>query len=149
MRCAPFVLVHTDARDLLRSCNVVSYKHEKFDMRKEIVMKRIFYILILLAMNAAICAGPVQAEDSGLNDSGLKGDKGYTGECLLVAINCGTDYVSLEKKIDSLQKEISKGRAAYTDDELRILKQRLDNANKTLEYFKHEGAGSWYTYPGE
>jgi len=112
-------------------------------------MKRVFYILVLLATNAAICAGPIQAENGGLNDSGLKGEKGHTDECLLVAINCGTDYVSLEKKIDSLQKEISKGRAVYTDDELRILRHRLNNANKTLEYFKNEGAGTWYTYPGE
>jgi len=118
-------------------------------MRKENVMKKILYVLFLLAMNAVIFAKPVRAQDSGFNDYGVYEQKGNKDECLLVAINCGNDYVTLEQMIGKLQKEISKGRAVYTNDELRILKEKLNNANKTLEYFKYEGASNWHSYPGE
>ena len=70
-------------------------------------------------------------------------------ECLLVAINCGTDYISLERKIENLRKEISKGKSVYTDDELNILRGKLDNATKTLEFFRHDGARNLYKYPGD
>lgn len=107
-------------------------------------MKRIISILSFLAIGAVASATAVQAESNS-----MKEEKGYKNECLLVAINCGRDYVSLEEKIDNLQKEISKGRTVYSDEELRNLKRQLNNANRTLEYFKNEGAGNWYKYPGE
>ena len=112
-------------------------------------MKRFFYILFLLAINAVIYAKPIRAADGGVNDYGLKEGIGNKDECLLVAINCGKDFISLEQKIEKLQKEISKGRAVYSDDELNILRERLNNANKTLEFFKNEGAGNLYKLPGE
>jgi hypothetical protein len=72
-------------------------------------------------------------------------------ECLLVAINCGSDYDTLEQRIDRLQKEISKGSSVYTPVELRLLKEKLDNARKTLEFFRYEGASlsDIYRFPGE
>ena len=111
-------------------------------------MKRILWLLFFLVINAVAVVKPVQAEDSGLNDTGVKEEKNKD-ECLLVAINCGGDFLTLEQLIDKLRKEISKGRAVYTDDELIILKERLNNANKTLEFFKYEGAASMFKYPGE
>ena len=107
-------------------------------------MKRIICILSLLAIGAAASANAIQADNSS-----MKEQQGNKNECLLVAINCGNDFVSLEQKIESLQKEISKGRAVYSNDELQNLKKQLNNATKTLEYFKNEGAGNWYKYPGE
>jgi len=112
-------------------------------------MKRIFYVLFFLAINVLISAAPVQADDSGTNNFGLKEQQLFKDECLLVAINCGSDFISLDQKIDKLRNEISKGRAVYTDDELRILREQLNNARKTQEFFKNEGASNWYKYPEE
>lgn len=106
-------------------------------------MKRLIFLLFALTLGVVASANAIQAEDNSLKEQGKK------DECLLVAINCGNDYVSLEQKIEHLQKEISKGRAAYTDKDLRNLNKQLNNATKTLEYFKNEGAGNWYKYPGE
>jgi len=112
-------------------------------------MKRIFCLFFFLAMTVLISAGPVLADDMGVTDFGLKEQKLFKDECLLVAINCGSDFLSLEQKIDKLQKEIAKGRTVYSDDELRILKEQLNNAKKTQEFFRYEGASNWYKYPEE
>lgn len=112
-------------------------------------MKRMLSLLLFLVSNGVLCIGPILAEDGGLNDYGLNEQKGYKEECLLVAINCGNDFSSLERKIDKLRHEIGKGRSVYSDDELRILREQLTNADKTLEFFKKEGGGDWYKYPGE
>lgn len=112
-------------------------------------MKKVIYLLLLLAMNAVLYAAPLRAQERGINDAGLKEEPDSKDECLLVAINCGTDIFSLEQKIEKLRQEISKGRAVYSDDELSILREKLNNARKTLEYFKYEGAGNLYKYPGE
>jgi len=112
-------------------------------------MKRVLCLLILLVTNLLISARYLPAEESGLSDYGVKDQKLYNRECLLVAINCGNDFISLDQKIDMLRREIAKGRAVYTEDELRILRDQLNNAKKTLEYFRNEGAGNWYKFPGE
>ena len=108
-------------------------------------MKKILYILFFLSINAASSHG----EDGAANDQGVKGQQDSKDECLLVAINCGTDYPSLERKIENLRKEISKGKSVYTDDELNILRGKLNNASKTMEYFRYEGARNMYKYPGD
>jgi hypothetical protein len=112
-------------------------------------MKKILYILLLVAMGVVASDRPVLADGYGAKDSGLKEQKGLKDECLLVAINCSKDFITLEQKIDKLQREIGKGRAVYSDEELRILREQLNNANKTLEFFKYEGAKNWYNYPNE
>jgi hypothetical protein len=95
-------------------------------------------------MSVVTCDRSVLADEIELKDFGLKEQKGYKDECLLLAINCGNDFITLEQKIDKLQKEIGKGRAVYTDDELRILREQLNNAKKTQEFFKYEGAKNIY-----
>ena len=103
-------------------------------------MKKFLSVLFFLAINAVLYAAPIRAEDDGADDFGLQEQKGYKDECLLIAVNCSKDFVSIEKKVEKLQKEILKGRAVYTDDELRILMEQLDDAKRTMEYFKYEGA---------
>jgi len=49
-------------------------------------------------------------------------------ECLLVAMNCPPGGLSGQQKIDRLNTEISKGTDVYTEDELRVLKDKLDDA---------------------
>lgn len=60
--------------------------------------------------------------------------------CLLLAKNCQDNAYVLEQRIERLQREISKGNTIYTDGELNILKQKLDDANKALEFVINEGA---------
>jgi len=49
-------------------------------------------------------------------------------ECLLVAMNCPPGGLSGQQRIDRLNTEISKGTDVYTEDELRVLKDKLDDA---------------------
>lgn len=110
-------------------------------------MNRILCMLFFVALSVTAYGRHAAAEENGVNDFGLKEQKVYKDECLLAAINCGKDFITLEQKIDKLQKEIGKGRAVYTDDELRILREELNNANRTLEFFKYEGAKNMYDHP--
>ena len=56
----------------------------------------------------------------------------YKDECLLISMNCPPGGMSDQQRIDRLNREISKGRDVYTEDELRILKEKLNDANKEL-----------------
>jgi hypothetical protein len=136
------------ASDLHQIGKVVLFRYKLVAMGEVTVMRRILLLLFFLVINVAVPAGPVHSGESGLNDPGVK-EETNKDECLLVAINCGSDFLTLEQMIEKLRREISKGRAVYTEDELIILRERLNNANKTLEFFKYEGAGSMYKYPGE
>ena len=55
-------------------------------------------------------------------------------ECLLLARQCGLSAQSIQDKIERLQEEIAKGTAVYTPEELRRLKQKLDEVSRTLDY---------------
>jgi len=112
-------------------------------------MKSILSMLFLVTLHVGGYTTAVQAGDSQVMDDGSKQGQGQKEECLLVAVNCGTDYRTLELKIESLRNEIAKGSDVYSADELKDLGKRLDNANKTLEFDNKEGSGKWYKYPGE
>lgn len=60
-------------------------------------------------------------------------------ECLLLAMNCQDNIYVLKQRIERLQREIDKGNAAYTADELRMLREKLHEANKALEFVISEG----------
>lgn len=60
--------------------------------------------------------------------------------CLLLAKNCQDNAYLLQQRVDRLRGEISKGTTVYSDDELNILKNKLDDANKALEFVFSEGA---------
>jgi hypothetical protein len=55
-------------------------------------------------------------------------------ECMLAAKHCGLSIMSLQDKIEKLKEDIEKGKAVYTPEELDILKQKLDDVNKTLDF---------------
>lgn len=61
-------------------------------------------------------------------------------QCLLLAKNCEDNAYVIEKKIERLRQEINKGNLIYTDDELNILRNKLDDANRTLDFIYREGA---------
>lgn len=61
-------------------------------------------------------------------------DGGQKDECLLIARNCGTSARSVQDKVERLQEEIEKGKRVYTPEELRQLKQKLDEVEKVLDF---------------
>ena len=53
--------------------------------------------------------------------------------CVLISVECGHSVQSIQDKIERLKEAIAKGTAVYTPEELRSLKQKLDEVNKTLD----------------
>lgn len=51
--------------------------------------------------------------------------KGQKDECLIVAKNCIGENETVMKRVDRLNKEIEKGSAVYTPDELKRLQDQL------------------------
>jgi hypothetical protein len=101
-------------------------------------MKRIFYVLFFLAINMLISAKPIQADDAGSSNLGLKEQKLFKDECLLVARNCPSPDYKLQERINRLRDEIDRGTAVYTPEELGILRRKLEDARATQEFFLHE-----------
>lgn len=102
-------------------------------------MRHVLRRLSILAAALMVMAVPVLAEEEALKtmiDSGQKPEK---NECLLVAMNCGNQVDSIQQRIDRIQKEIGRGTAVYTNDELRKLRNQLDEANKILEGLSQGG----------
>lgn len=54
-------------------------------------------------------------------------------QCLLAAKECKTEVDSIQTKIKKLQAEIKKGKKVYSDDELKALDAKLEEANKLLD----------------
>ncbi|MBT1071100.1 hypothetical protein [Pelotalea chapellei] len=92
-------------------------------------MRSIARIIPMLATALMINAVPGYAiEATGAMNEGLQKD-----ECLLVAMNCRNQVDSIQQRIDRLQGEIARGGGVYSADELRVLKDKLEDANKILD----------------
>ncbi len=50
-------------------------------------------------------------------------------QCLIVAMNCAVGTESVMQRAERLQKEIDKGTAVYTSDELKRMQDQLDWIN--------------------
>jgi len=90
-------------------------------------MKRIALILSGLAIAAVVNAAPFVSEsESTIGGPVTMGtDK---DECLLVALNCPEGVDPAQIRIDKLQAEIDKGNTVYTNEELNILRKKLNDA---------------------
>ena len=54
-------------------------------------------------------------------------------ECLLSSKECKNEADSIQKKIKQLEKEIKKGKAVYSADEINKLYKKLKEANDMLD----------------
>ncbi|MSM40159.1 MAG: hypothetical protein GJT30_11120 [Geobacter sp.] len=54
-------------------------------------------------------------------------------QCLLASKGCKGEVDSIQKKIKKLQTEIKKGTKVYSADEIKKLKDKLDEADKMLD----------------
>ena len=101
---------------------------------RRLIMKRFVRRLALLSAALMLFAVPVMAD----NGSGSKhigqGDKDV---CILAARSCG-EMDAIQRRIERLTIEISKGSEVYNNDELRILYRELDNEVLNL---RNLGAG--------
>ncbi len=61
-------------------------------------------------------------------------------ECLLFSMNCNDNAYQIQQRIKRLRGEIMRGYAVYSDEELRILTKKLDDAKETLKFLLREGA---------
>jgi hypothetical protein len=90
-------------------------------------MKKIAVILSSLAFATLVNAAPFVSETEstigGPANMGIEKD-----ECLLVALNCPENVDPIQIRIDKLQAEIEKGSAVYTNEELNILRNKLNDA---------------------
>jgi len=89
-------------------------------------MRRMVLVILVLMMGIVGHVLPVLSED---NDNSMNKD-----ECLFITTQCGNSAQSIQDKIERLKREIAKGTTVYTPEELRTLKQKLDEVNKVLDY---------------
>jgi predicted nuclease with TOPRIM domain len=88
--------------------------------------------IALMAAALMIVVVPVLA-DEGSFDNKFQGRQPEKNECLLVARNCPDQVDTIQQRIDRIKGEISRGTDVYSNDELRRLNMKLDEAVKTLE----------------
>jgi hypothetical protein len=53
-------------------------------------------------------------------------------ECLLYLVQCDLRVHSIQDKIEKLNEEIAKGKKVYNPEELRLLQEKLREANRIL-----------------
>ena len=96
-------------------------------------MKRQLVILMAIALFAA--ATPVLAEEGHQHGASHQAmDEQCTKECAMLLKNCAQEVDSLQDKITKLQVEINeKGASTYTLEELKILNNKLKEANDVLK----------------
>jgi|GEM_PF-624398 len=95
---------------------------------------------IMLVMSASLASAlPVLASDSMGGGSMGQDNRDMKNECLLMAKNCGDQVDTIQQRIGRISREISRGKAVYTDQELRQLRSQLEEANQLLEFLSTNG----------
>lgn len=92
------------------------------------VTRRIAFLTAALM----IVALPVLAEEATGNKLMEPAQQDGKVQCLLVAANSCDRVGTFQSRIDTISNEIKKGTAVYSNDELRILNNELDNAIRDL-----------------
>jgi hypothetical protein len=100
-------------------------------------MRRLLAGVSAAALSLLVAAVPLIAAENAKKEELLIPKK---DQCLLFAKNCDDNAYVIQQRVDRLRNEIQKGSAVYTDEELNILKKRLNNSEKALEFIFNEGA---------
>jgi hypothetical protein len=104
-------------------------------------MRRLINKIVSIAAALMIMAVPVLANDLSVIPSREPAEQNPgKDQCLIVAMNCGDRADSIQNRIDAIQTEINKGSAVYTDDELGVLRRRLDAEKNDLKEAYSGGA---------
>ncbi len=94
-------------------------------------MRNIMKRIALLSATLLIAALPVMAEEA-VNpfiEPAFEHDK---DQCLIVAANPCDRVGTVQGKITGIERELKKGTDVYTADELRLLREKLDDANRDM-----------------
>ena len=94
-------------------------------------MRQMIVVFAILLASVSYSRTVFSAENApGLtNDSGQYKDMEYKGakdECLIVAKNCAIGNESVMQRVERLQREINKGEAVYTPEELKSFQNQLN-----------------------
>jgi len=89
-------------------------------------MKRI----ITAYVAAAVLASAVPA--MAVEHSHAAGDANCAKECQMLVRNCAQETDTIQERISKLEREIGKGNAVYTRQELQTLESKLKDAQDTL-----------------
>lgn len=93
-------------------------------------MKRMIKLAQLLSAALLIAAVPALADEGNMQEQRQGMEK---NECLLVAMNCGSQVDTIQQRIVRIQNEMARGSAVYSQDELRRLNDQLRDANRMME----------------
>lgn len=99
-------------------------------------MRKISTIVSALLVSLLLSALPALSEESRIRNEQLIPKK---DTCLLLAKNCQDNGYVIQQRIERLQGEISKGGMVYSNEELNILKKKLDDAYKAQDFLFNEG----------
>jgi hypothetical protein len=99
-------------------------------------MRTLTILVSAILVSMLISVLPVLSAENSMTNESLTPKK---DTCLLFAKNCQDNAYVLQQRIDRLQREISRGTTAYTDNELNILLEKLDTANQALEFLNKDG----------
>lgn len=88
--------------------------------------------LMLLSAALLLFAVPAFATEDSSGGMSEQGQMEQRNECMLVAsaAGCGADVDTSQGRIDRIQREIDKGAAVYSDDELKTLNKKLEDERK-------------------
>lgn len=100
-------------------------------------MRTVAIIISALSLSVLVAVSPVLSAENRTADQLQLPEK---DRCLLLAMNCQDNAYNLQQRIERLRGEIAKGNLIYTDDELNILRKKLDDTRKALEFVIDEGA---------
>lgn len=92
-------------------------------------MRRIASVLTILAASVLLTGSILMANER--TEYGTPDNS--KNDCLLVAMNCANEVDSIQMHIERLNKEIAKGADVYTSEELDVLRDKLQDANRNLE----------------
>ena len=104
-------------------------------------MKKVTATLSALVATLLISSLPVLGEEGGMGKTMDQGQQSEKNECLLVSRNCGDQVDSIQQRIDRIRGEIARGSDVYTTSELQSLRDKLEDANRTLELIMSNGGG--------
>lgn len=94
-------------------------------------MKRVIFAVAILLASASFSTTALSDENRpGMSDDFGQykeyGSKAFKDECLIVAKNCVPGEETAMQRVERLQREIDKGAAVYTPEELKNLQDQLN-----------------------
>lgn len=96
-------------------------------------MKRLSFIVCVVI--TCLMLQPVRGLVADQDEFDTPGKASEKDLCLLYLVQCGLQVQSLQDKVTRLQEEIAKGTKVYTVEELRLLKEKLEEVNRRLDLF--------------